>query len=309
MAQLRGCHRWSFQVTAEVFHAAPGTPGLFGEVDFPGAAILGMQVTAPPVLIKDMAKARQVTGVDVRIVVTQQVNDGVAPDLLYLFLFKEQLSPDVVFDVEAAAGDGDVNMRVLIELPAIGVEGTKDADLDTLPAGPATHGTGGTAKQVVEQGPVVVEKRPQQVGHGKRDVLPVAVGQDVLLLGNPLLGGLEAATATGLGLAALAEEARVCAVRRGTAITVNAHEASTAGEHALDGEFGPVAEGIAMFIQILAPAVVMLEQQLCGSRNVHCAEYRGWQVMGKGPRRQRAQVAGVLIYADISAGAIRRHRR
>lgn len=70
MAQLRGCHRWSFQVTAEVFHAAPGTPGLFGEVDFPGAAILGMQVAAPPVLIKDMAEARQVTGVDVRIVVT-----------------------------------------------------------------------------------------------------------------------------------------------------------------------------------------------------------------------------------------------
>jgi len=118
MAQLRGCHRWSFQVTAEVFHAAPGTPCLFGEVDFPGAAILGMQVTAPPVLIKDMAKARQVTGVDVRIVVTQQVNDGIAPDLLYLFLFKEQQPPDVVFDVEAATGDGDVDMRVLIELPA-----------------------------------------------------------------------------------------------------------------------------------------------------------------------------------------------
>jgi hypothetical protein len=133
--------------------------------------------------------------------------------LFYIILFKEQVSPGVLFDVEAATGDGDVDMRVLIELPAIGVECTKDADLDTLPADPAEHGTGGTAKQVVEQGPVVVEKRPQQVGHGKRDVLPVAVGQDVLLLGNPLLGGLEAATATGLGLAALAEEARVCAVR------------------------------------------------------------------------------------------------
>ncbi|CNF36545.1 Uncharacterised protein [Yersinia kristensenii] len=57
-----------------------------------------------------------------------------------------------------------------------------------------------------------------------------------------------------------------------------------------------------MFIQVLAPAVVMLEQQLCGSRNVHGAEYRGWQGMGKGPRRQRAHVADVLIYAGISAG-------
>ncbi|CNF36505.1 Uncharacterised protein [Yersinia kristensenii] len=98
-------------------------------------------------------------------------------------------------------------MRVLIELSAVGVQRTKDADLDTLPAGPAEHGAGSAAKQVVEQGPVVIEERPQQVGHGEGDMLPVAVGQDVLLLGNPLLGCLEAATAAGLGLAALAEEA------------------------------------------------------------------------------------------------------
>jgi hypothetical protein len=39
-------------------------------------------------------------------------------------------------------------------------------------------------------------------------MLPVAVGQDVLLLGNPLLGGLEAATAAGLGLAALGQKKR-----------------------------------------------------------------------------------------------------
>jgi hypothetical protein len=30
-----------------------------------------------------------------------------------------------------------------------------------------------------------------------------------------------------------------------------------------------------MFIQVLAPAVVMLEQQLCGARNIHCEEYKG----------------------------------
>ena len=90
-------------------------------------------------------------------------------------------------------------MRVLIELPAVGVQRAKDADFDPLPAG--------AAEQVVEQRPVVVEERPQQMRHGEGDMLPVAVGQDVLLLSNPLLGGLEAATAAGLGLAALAEEA------------------------------------------------------------------------------------------------------
>lgn len=69
------------------------------------------------------------------------------------------------------------------------------------------HGTGGAAKQVVEQRQVVVEERPQQVRHGEGDVLQVAVGQNVLLFGDPLLGALEAAAAAGFGFASLAEKA------------------------------------------------------------------------------------------------------
>lgn len=102
---------------------------------------------------------------------------------------------------------------MLIELPAVGVERVEDTHFDILLAGPAEHGAGGAAEQVVEQGPVVVEERPQQMRHGEGDVLPVAVGQDVLLFGNPLLGSLEATAAAGLGLAALAEEAGMGTVR------------------------------------------------------------------------------------------------
>lgn len=36
------------------------------------------------------------------------------------------------------------------------------------------------------------------MGHGKGDMLPFTVGQDVLLLRDPLLGGLHAAGAAGL---------------------------------------------------------------------------------------------------------------
>lgn len=97
VAQLRSRHRRALQITTEVFHAAPGAAGLFGKVDFPGTAILRMQVAVPPVLVTDMAEARQPAGVDARIVVAQQVNDGVAPDGFDLFLSKEQLPPDVVF--------------------------------------------------------------------------------------------------------------------------------------------------------------------------------------------------------------------
>lgn len=78
---------------------------------------------------------------------------------------------------------------------------------DTLLACPAEHSAGGAAEQRVEQGPVIVEKRPQQMGHSKGDMLPVAVWQNVLLFGNPLLGSLEATAAAGFGLAALAKEA------------------------------------------------------------------------------------------------------
>ena len=97
--------------------------------------------------------------------------------------------------VEATAGDGNVDVRVLIQLPAVGMQGTENTDLNALPASPAEHGA---VEQVVEQGPVVVEEGPQQVWHGKGDMLPFTVGQDVLLLRDPLLGGLHVAGASGL---------------------------------------------------------------------------------------------------------------
>lgn len=96
---------------------------------------------------------------------------------------------------------------MLTELAAVSVQGAEDADLDAQLARVPEHGTGGAAKQVVEQRQVVVEERPQQVRHGEGDVLPVAVGQNVLLFGDPLLGALEAAAAAGFGFASLAEKA------------------------------------------------------------------------------------------------------
>lgn len=50
-----------------------------------------------------------------------------------------------------------------------------------------------------------------------------------------------------------------------------------------------------MFVEIAAPAVVMLEQQLCGTRNIHGAESTGRYRAGKVRRRQPAHATGVLI--------------
>lgn len=55
---------------------------------------------------------------------------------------------------------------MLIELPAIGMECVKNADLDALLAGPAEHGTSGATKLLVKQWPVVVEEWSLQVRLG-----------------------------------------------------------------------------------------------------------------------------------------------
>lgn len=72
--------------------------------------------------------------------------------------------------------------------------------------------------------------------------------------------------------------------------------------YALDGEFGPVAEGVAMFVEIAAPAIVMLEQQLCGARNIHGAESTWRLRAGKGRRHQPAHATGVLILCGCQRG-------
>lgn len=63
-------------------------------------------------------------------------------------------------------------------------------------ADPAEHGPGGSTEQGTEQTPVVVKERPEQVGNGKGDMLPVAVWKNVVLLRHPLPCGFEAAGAT-----------------------------------------------------------------------------------------------------------------
>ena len=245
--ELRRRHRRPFQVAAQIFHATPGPAGLFGEVHLPVPLVLRLQVALPLLLIADVPMARQGCRVNALIAGTQQTNDGTAPDGFNLLFFEKQIAPDAVFDVEAATGNGDVDVRMLIELASVGVQGAENTDFNTQLARVPEHGAGRTAKQRVEQRPVVVKEWPEQVGHGEGDVLPVAVGQDVLLCCNQLPGGFEAATAASFGLAGLAEEARMSAVSGATAVVAYAHGAGTAGEHALDGKFGPVAELVTIF--------------------------------------------------------------
>lgn len=167
-------------------------------MDLPATSVLRLQIALPLLLIANMAQARLAAGVNQVITVAQQVGDRPAPDFLHGMLLKEDIAPDTVFNIEAATGDGQMNVRVPVELTAVGVQGAEDTDLQTQFACPPDGGAGGGAEQGVEKWPVVVEEGPQQVGHGEGDMLPVTVGKDMTLLRHPLLCSFEAAGAAGL---------------------------------------------------------------------------------------------------------------
>lgn len=64
------------------------------------------------------------------------------------------------------------------------------------------------------------------------------------------------------------------AVGRCAAVTTHAHAGGTAGEHTLDAEAGPGSDAVAEFFEELTPAVIDGEEQLCGTWNIHAAEYK-----------------------------------
>lgn len=88
---------------------------------------------------------------------------------------------------------------------------------------------------------------PEFIGHGEGDVLPFAVGQDVLLLSNPLLGGFHATGAAAFAFTTLAEVFGVRTMGRRATIAENAHGADPAGEHPLNDQFGPFGDDVAVF--------------------------------------------------------------
>nr|WP_261791472.1 hypothetical protein [Candidatus Erwinia dacicola] len=80
------------------------------------------------------------------------------PDGFHGLLFEEEAVPDAVHNVQITAGDGDVDVQVLIELASIGVQGAEDADLNALLTGSPQHGPGGAAEQVVAPFPVETQQ-------------------------------------------------------------------------------------------------------------------------------------------------------
>ncbi len=77
-----------------------------------------------------MTQTRQHAEHDLGVAVAQQADERAPPDFLHSLLFKKEAAPNAVHNVQTTTGNGDVDVRVLIELAAIDVQGAEDADLD-----------------------------------------------------------------------------------------------------------------------------------------------------------------------------------
>lgn len=124
----------------------------------PAATALRRKIALPLFFIADIPQPRQPAGVNQVITVAQRTT----PDFLHGVLLKEEVAPVNMFYIQPATGDGEVNVRVLVKLASVGMEGAEDTDFHGLVSGPPEYGVGGGAEQSVEQEPVVVEKWPQQ---------------------------------------------------------------------------------------------------------------------------------------------------
>jgi len=77
------------------------------------------------------------------------------------------------------------------------------------------------------------------------------------LLGNPLFGAFETTCTAGFGFTGLTKETGMCAFRRRTAITSNAHRAGATGEHLFNTEELPFIDVI-IFDEAI-PSVIVLK--------------------------------------------------
>lgn len=160
--------------------------------------------------------------------------------------------------INAAAGDGDVDMRVPVESSAVRVDGAENTDIQRPFSGGVQQIIDGQAAEVVKQPAVDLKQGPQCIGEGEDEVYPVAVRQAVKLGGDPDIGGLFTAGGAGTAVAGVGDIFNMVAVRIIAAIFLHAGDTGAAGQHLCDGFDFDIAQ--AAGIQEGGPALVGGEQ-------------------------------------------------
>lgn len=92
--------------------------------------------------------------------------------------------------INAAAGDGNMNVRVPVKPTSVGMDSAENTDIQPAHPGGIQQIIDRQTAEVVKQPAVDFKQRPQGVGQGENQMLPVTVRQPVKLGGNPQIGGL-----------------------------------------------------------------------------------------------------------------------
>lgn len=87
--------------------------------------------------------------------------------------------------INAAAGDGDVNVEMPVETTAVRMNRAENADIQRTFACGVQQVINRQSAEVVKQPAINLEQRPEQIGEGENQMYPVAVRQAVELRGNP----------------------------------------------------------------------------------------------------------------------------
>ena len=96
-------------------------------------------------------------------------------------------------------------MGMPVKTPAVSVDGAEDAHFKPTLSCRVEQIIDGQAADVIESMAVVKEERPEGVGQGEHQVLPGAIGQTVILVSDPLIGGLLAAGRASPAVAGVAQ--------------------------------------------------------------------------------------------------------
>lgn len=133
--------------------------------------------------------------------------------------------------IDTAAGDGDMNVGMPVESPAVGVDRAENTDIQSALAGGIQQIIDGQTAEVVEQPAVNLKQGPQRIGEGEDQVYPVAVRQTVELRGNLQVSGLFPTGWAGAAVAGVGDIFYMLAAGIIAAIFLHASDAGAAGQH------------------------------------------------------------------------------
>lgn len=133
--------------------------------------------------------------------------------------------------INAAAGDGNMNVRVPVKPASVGMDSAENTDIDPAQPGGIQQIIDRQTAEVVKQPAIDFKQRPQGIGQDENQMLPVTVRQSVKLGSNPQPGGLFAAGRAGTAVAGVGDVSDMPATGIIAAIFLHAVDAGTAGEH------------------------------------------------------------------------------